>query len=68
MKMNTTISASLLLLVSVQVNAALITVTGSDDFNGVWDIDLLDGLYANNQLLLESQAWCAVVLRSHHRS
>ncbi len=48
---------ALLLLTTSAATADLITITETQNYNGIWDISLLEGSYADNTELLQSQAW-----------
>jgi len=51
------IIAALLILGAVPAQAIPIVISGTASSDDVWEVSLLDGLFADNQALLESQEW-----------
>ena len=49
--------AVLLLLGAMPAQAVPITVSGTASSDGIWDITVIQGTFADNQSLLESQEW-----------
>ncbi|MBT8092931.1 MAG: PEP-CTERM sorting domain-containing protein [Gammaproteobacteria bacterium] len=45
------------LLSPMAVNADIVEISGSVGSDGLWDIGLIEGSFANNQTLLETQEW-----------